>query len=454
MSLPENPITNKEKYLSVMAGQNTTEILPEYPVTREEQYLNEIARNGGGGGGDVTKEYVDEQDAKKADKITGGTAGNFAGLDNNGNITDSGKKASDFVEAVEGKGLSTNDYTNDDKQIVADSPISGTVAGTTISISDATDARLQSLVIKGRSEVSSGNISSVGNNGLDVTIAQLGQTSRKLTLTTGLPLLSVGSVYDEIDLAKGIVIKRCGYADLSSFTWKKQEYDNMYTFATTDVEIDNIKAPANNSVAANMICAVYDTEAAGPIYGGTYDNSIGLSDTKRFRICDTSVSETTALAAKLSGKILVYELETPVIIPLNTTELTSWTKFRTFEGANGISATDSPNMDVTYIKNTENGQAVADIQRDLQGQIDSMITTSPLLTLTAAGWDSTTLQQTVTFAHDTTKRNVIDITIGEMTTWGECSVRAVSETATGITFECDTVPETALTFKVTSMEVN
>ena len=35
----------------------------------------------------------------KADKVTGATAGNFAGLDADGNLTDSGKKATDFAEA-------------------------------------------------------------------------------------------------------------------------------------------------------------------------------------------------------------------------------------------------------------------------------------------------------------------------------------------------------------------
>lgn len=84
----------------------------------------------------------------------------------------------------------------------------------------------------------------------------------------------------------------------------------------------------------------------------------------------------------------------------------------------------------------------------------SQITQSSLLTLTVAGWDSTTLQQTVTFAHDTTKWNVIDITLGEVQVWADCGVIAISETAAGITFQCDTVPDTALTFKVTSMEVN
>lgn len=38
----------------------------------------------------------------KADKVTGATAGNFAGLDTNGNLTDSGKKAADFATADQG----------------------------------------------------------------------------------------------------------------------------------------------------------------------------------------------------------------------------------------------------------------------------------------------------------------------------------------------------------------
>lgn len=38
----------------------------------------------------------------KADKVTGATADNFAGLDANGNLTDSGKKAADFATAEQG----------------------------------------------------------------------------------------------------------------------------------------------------------------------------------------------------------------------------------------------------------------------------------------------------------------------------------------------------------------
>ena len=45
---------------------------------------------------------------KKADKVAKATAGNFAGLDADGNLTDSGKKATDFVTAEAGKRLMTD----------------------------------------------------------------------------------------------------------------------------------------------------------------------------------------------------------------------------------------------------------------------------------------------------------------------------------------------------------
>lgn len=45
----------------------------------------------------------------KADKVAKATAGNFAGVDENGNLTDSGKKASDFVGAEAGKRLMTDE---------------------------------------------------------------------------------------------------------------------------------------------------------------------------------------------------------------------------------------------------------------------------------------------------------------------------------------------------------
>ena len=55
----------------------------------------------------AVSDLADSLGAGKADKVSGATEGNFAGLDSNGNLTDSGKKASDFATAVQGSKADT-----------------------------------------------------------------------------------------------------------------------------------------------------------------------------------------------------------------------------------------------------------------------------------------------------------------------------------------------------------
>ena len=50
----------------------------------------------------ATVSTVTTATANKADKVTGATSGNFAGLDGNGNLTDSGSKAADFATSAQG----------------------------------------------------------------------------------------------------------------------------------------------------------------------------------------------------------------------------------------------------------------------------------------------------------------------------------------------------------------
>ena len=67
----------------------------------------------------ATKGYADGELAKKADKVTGATAGNFAGLDENGNLTDSGKKVADFAEAIHNhKASDLTDFSDEVKAVV------------------------------------------------------------------------------------------------------------------------------------------------------------------------------------------------------------------------------------------------------------------------------------------------------------------------------------------------
>lgn len=80
--------TEKQKVADAQPKTLATPITVEgVQQTTVEGALGAI-NNKSGGGGDVSS---------KADKVTNATAGNFAGLDATGNLTDSGKKASDFL---------------------------------------------------------------------------------------------------------------------------------------------------------------------------------------------------------------------------------------------------------------------------------------------------------------------------------------------------------------------
>ena len=66
------------------------------------------------------QENIKKLNEEKAEKVSSPTAGNFAGLDANGNLTDSGKKASDFAAA---------NHTHTGKADKVSSPTAGNLAG-------------------------------------------------------------------------------------------------------------------------------------------------------------------------------------------------------------------------------------------------------------------------------------------------------------------------------------
>lgn len=110
----ENDTTGAAKMANDIAALQAKTVLGTYVdggVTKEyatvkayvEAMIEEI-----GMGNYYTKTEVDDLLDEKADLVSGAVAGNFAGLDANGNLTDSGKKAADFVAAESGKRLMTD----------------------------------------------------------------------------------------------------------------------------------------------------------------------------------------------------------------------------------------------------------------------------------------------------------------------------------------------------------
>ena len=62
-----------------------------------------------GSKGKANADAIAALQSDKANKVSSATNGNFAGLDSNGNLTDSGKNAADFVAAETGKRLMTTE---------------------------------------------------------------------------------------------------------------------------------------------------------------------------------------------------------------------------------------------------------------------------------------------------------------------------------------------------------
>lgn len=306
------PITRREAYLAYIAGTYSGD-LPA-PVTREEQLLYEIAVNGGGSSSGVTQAYVDEHDAAVAAQIP--TA--VSELQNDSGFIDS-SALDDYVEKVTGKGLSSNDYTDEEKQKLASlknyddtdiqqdiSDIQAVIPSTASSenklttesetalkgttetspISDSADGMVQGLTIYGASEVTEDGIKSVGDNGLAVTTANTDNTEMtSAEFATALPLRGTldGTTRDELIVGNGKaeVITRCEVVDES-----------------------------------------------------------------------------------------IVPLAVETVTPLTATELAQSRQLRTYDNTTNITITDYPEFKLDYLKNTDNGQAIADVQAGLQEQIN------------------------------------------------------------------------------------
>ena len=527
----KNP-TRTEALLANIAGYTGVPIPDMKNATRSERLLKEILDNGGGGGGggDVTKEYVDN-------------AISNAVADIDDDLSALSDTVADKVDKVNGKGLSTNDYTDADKALVQDSPITVTATASTISTANG---KLRKLTIFGKSEVVDGTIKSAGegyavvdlgtlnwsqntndepffytnnisniikstpNNQIaNLLIDKYTATSRDIlvsgtinnaiainyngiiqirdtaytdatafksamsgvilcyqladpsqgntiaiktdngsgingtmaTFSTSTPLYGVSDTVRDVmewSGSAGEVTKKCGNVDLGSATYT---YDSNNKWFSTTSFASTIK-PTTDTQQANILSSIYAPNTVGLMLA---DQTINMAcATNRFGtliIRNTDYTDPAQFKSAMSGVMLIYEFATPTTEPLTTTELASLSALKTHAPQTAITINDNPEFEVEAYANTANGQMISDMQP----------TRSPLLTLSASGW--TNNAQTVTYTHDKGKRNTIDVEPLSIKAWTAAGILATAETASTITFECDTTPTSDLSFRVTSMEV-
>jgi hypothetical protein len=526
----KNP-TRTEALLANIAGHTDVPVPDMKNATRSERLLKEILDNGGGGGGgDVTKEYVD-------------TAIANAVVDIDDDISALSDTVADKVDKVNGKSLSTNDYTDADKALVQDSPI--TVTATASPIPTA-NGKPRAITIYGKSEIVDSTIKSAGEGWSTVDLGTLTWTKNIQTLSgidyiywscyfpdirrpsqggltatwimcnnyetmrstnivsnpstigvqpNGNVLVSTENVTDDTTKPTGILCYELadptqgnaiavktddgtgidgtmatfttgtplyGISDSvrDIMTWNGSAGEVMKNCRKTAITgTDNLNKwqSAANGFYASLGLPTKTTPENRPMSAISNvavksrdeliisnDVAIGCNATgSNFLLIIPNATTIEEAQAYLQNNpiYVIYELATPTTEPLTQTENESLAGLKTYAPQTTVTINDNPDYSIEAYANTANGQAISDMQP----------TRSPLLTLSASGW--TNNAQTVTYEHDTGKRNSIDVEPTSIKAWTAAGILATAETATNITFECDTVPTADLSFRVTSMEV-
>lgn len=126
---------------------------------------------------------------------------------------------------------------------------------------------------------------------------------------------SVGNVFDE--LQKDKYVKRIGKVDLGSIDTSLITDYTSATYPRFQINISGYGVKEGlPSAPANILMADYITDSTGNLYSGAHPTmAIGLNGTQLW-IYNTNCSNATQLHNQLSGKVLYYELATPIETPI------------------------------------------------------------------------------------------------------------------------------------------
>lgn len=209
-----------------------------------------------------------------------------------------------------------------------------------------------------------------------------------------------------------------GTIDLGDLNWKYQttaqsgDPCSLPRFSTNVGTIPDAYIPSVEFGVEMSSCSSRYTPAVDPVLGGNTDKTICFGKGKGVYIVDHDYTDATAFKAAVTGIILTYPsycdeidladgqaitrldsngdvLATPVVTSLSATEIAAFRAFRTFESVTNITASDDPHITVKYIKNTDNGKAVAGVQDDADNAINAKqnqtLTTSDLTSSVTSG---------------------------------------------------------------------
>lgn len=237
---------------------------------------------------------------------------------------------------------------------------------------------------------------SVKNEDVDIFQIELGSTATayepyhgtSATLTTGAPYCSLSeSLTDEVDMLAGVVHKKCYSVTFDGSSDENWVIDSVSTPGTGGSKrFDNstkLKYPIKSHLASQLCNAIASGLTIATINDIQYadaENAINVGDTPNawttVSVRVSGISTAADLKTYLASHpvTVVYELATPYDAPLTSAEISALTALETYSGITNIAITDSPETEIDYLRDTENGQAAADMQVNIYARMDALNT--------------------------------------------------------------------------------
>lgn len=340
---------------------------------------------------DVTKAYVDEQDAKKTDKVSSATSGDLAALDASGNLTDSGIPGA----AVPSGATAQNKLITESETVIL-----GSASGITVSADD--NHSIENISIYGNSIVDNGDIVSVGDSGLTVT-----NGSATASLSSHLPLCGVpitpGREYDyehngtrwrsDILRSDGSVIRKVACVNLADLVWEKSSISSggtIYFFKATlpgSILLPDTTQTVKNDIVSNLSGYTFSTYKVFKTTDMTYLVRAGTLIVRNDTLAAGTVSD---FVATLTGVKLVYVLGSPKTETLAAADKSALASLNVPDSDIALSNSDNAFMSVDYLKDTANGNAAEPLDRYIKGYVDNAAANVGVKSFTYIGKGSTT----------------------------------------------------------------
>ena len=291
----------------------------------------------------------------------------------------------DYVEKEAGKSLSTNDYTDADKALVQDSPITVTATGAEITASTA-QGKPNKVTIYGKSEIVDNEIVSAGEGWATVDLGTLSWTYDSEFYTNAISAIKVPELN-----TKTILCYKYNTVPTSSTTSQLINKDIMLgrnqRIYIKDADYTDATA-FKNSLNGVLLCYQLADPTQGNCIAVKTDDGSGIDGTMATFTTGIPLRATLDGTVKdemhyngITGEVItrceivsdeVVPLATPIITPLTAQEMTALAELRTFAPTTYAQNNAGATMTVETYAGTANGQAVSELEDKVQKQIDDI----------------------------------------------------------------------------------